>query len=150
MKFADIRIGTRLVAGFTAVLSLLLMIAGIAYMRLQHVSDTVAMMMNEVMAKERLAAEWSASTNSNGARTMIVAESLDPVLKSRFRKRSRKPASGFPRFRKSWMPSHRAKRKRVCLPKLPDSAKPILRRGMSCSRKGDRCGEGAPADRFDA
>ncbi|MGH8808577.1 MAG: methyl-accepting chemotaxis protein [Noviherbaspirillum sp.] len=79
MKFADTKVGTRLAAGFSIVLVLLALIVGIAYWRLQHVSNIVATMMSEVLAKERLANEWAANTNANGARTIIVAESLDPV-----------------------------------------------------------------------
>ena len=77
MKLADTRVGTRLVAGFFFVLILLAIIVGIAWWRLQASSGVISTMMNDVLVKERLASEWAASTNSNGARTMILVETTD-------------------------------------------------------------------------
>lgn len=79
MRLADTRVGTRLVAGFFFVLVLLALIVGIAWWRLQASSEVIATMMNDVLVKERLASEWAASTNANGARTMILVETTDPV-----------------------------------------------------------------------
>ena len=78
MKLADTRVGTRLVAGFLFVLILLAIIVGIAWWRLQASSGVISTMMEDVLVKERLASEWAASTNSNGARTMILVETRDP------------------------------------------------------------------------
>ncbi|WP_342050717.1 MULTISPECIES: methyl-accepting chemotaxis protein [unclassified Cupriavidus] len=77
MKLADTRVGTRLVAGFFFVLVLLAIIVGIAWWRLHASSGDVSTMMNDVLVKERLASEWAASTNVNGARTMILVETTD-------------------------------------------------------------------------
>ena len=76
MKLADTRVGTRLVAGFLFVLILLAIIVGIAWWRLQASSGVISTMMEDVLVKERLASEWAASTNSNGARTMILVYHL--------------------------------------------------------------------------
>jgi methyl-accepting chemotaxis protein len=78
MKTTDLKVGTRLAAGFSMVLVLLMLIVGIAYWRLHNVSNVLATMMDVVLVKERLADEWASKTNANGARTAIVAESLDP------------------------------------------------------------------------
>lgn len=77
MKLADTRVGTRLVAGFFFVLVLLAIIVGIAWWRLHASSGDISTMMNDVLVKERLASEWAASTNVNGARTMILVETTD-------------------------------------------------------------------------
>ncbi|PLP99458.1 methyl-accepting chemotaxis protein [Cupriavidus pauculus] len=78
MKLADTRVSTRLVAGFLFVLILLAIIVGIAWWRLQASSGVISTMMDYVLVKERLSSEWAASTNSNGARTMILVETTDP------------------------------------------------------------------------
>jgi methyl-accepting chemotaxis protein len=79
MNITKMKVGTRLVAGFSIVLILLLLIAGIGSWRLQSISNAVATMVNDVMQKERLFSEWAANTNVNGARTIAVAESNDPA-----------------------------------------------------------------------
>jgi methyl-accepting chemotaxis protein len=79
MNIADMKVGTRLVAGFSLGLVLLLLIAGIGSWRLQSISSAVAMMVNVAMQKERLFSEWAANTNVNGARTIAVAQSNDPA-----------------------------------------------------------------------
>ena len=79
MKIADLKLSTRLTAGFSIVLILLLLIAGIGSWRLQSISRAVATMVDDVMQKERLFSEWAANTNVNGARTIAVAESNDPA-----------------------------------------------------------------------
>ncbi|GJG94100.1 methyl-accepting chemotaxis protein [Cupriavidus pauculus] len=78
MKLADTRVSTRLVAGFLFVLILLAIIVGIAWWRLQASSSVMTTMMDDVLVKERLSSEWAASTNANGARTMILVETTDP------------------------------------------------------------------------
>jgi methyl-accepting chemotaxis protein len=79
MEIADMKVSTRLATGFSIVLILLLLIAGIGSWRLQSISSAVATMVNDVMQKERLFSEWAANTNVNGARTIAVAESSDPA-----------------------------------------------------------------------
>lgn len=78
MKLADTRVSTRLVAGFLFVLILLAIIVGIAWWRLHASSGVISTMMDDVLVKERLASEWAASTNANGARTMLLVETVDP------------------------------------------------------------------------
>jgi methyl-accepting chemotaxis protein len=77
MKFAEIKVGTRLAIGFSIVLVLLAVIAGIGSWRLYSISNTVTTMVNDVLQKERLFSEWAANTNINGARTIAAAESND-------------------------------------------------------------------------
>ena len=79
MKITDIKIGTRLAIGFSVVLILLVLIAGIGSWRLQSISGTVTTMVDDVMQKERLFSEWAANTDMNGSRAIAVAESNDLV-----------------------------------------------------------------------
>jgi methyl-accepting chemotaxis protein len=78
MNFADAKVGTKLALGFSIVLVLLALIVGTAYWRLHKVNSIITVRMSDALVKERLAAEWAANTNTNGARTIIAAESLDP------------------------------------------------------------------------
>jgi len=84
MKISNLKVNTRLIAGFSIVLCLLLMITLQGIWRLHKIDQDMKMMVNEVMQKERLFSEWSASTNLNGARTMVVAESNDPERQKHF------------------------------------------------------------------
>jgi len=79
MNIAKIKVGTRLTTGFTFLLLLLILIAGIGSWRLQQARTAIASMVTEVMQKERMFAEWAAYTNLNGARAIAVAESNDPA-----------------------------------------------------------------------
>jgi methyl-accepting chemotaxis protein len=79
MNFAEAKVGTKLALGFSIVLVLLALIVGTAYWRLHTVNSIIAVRMSDVLVKERLSAEWAANTNTNGARTIIAAESVDPV-----------------------------------------------------------------------
>ncbi|HYD95358.1 MAG TPA: methyl-accepting chemotaxis protein [Noviherbaspirillum sp.] len=87
MRLSDTTIGTRLAIGFTVSLVMLGLIVGIAAWRLHGAKDAVEKMVDEVMAKERLVAEWAASTNVNGARTIAVAESSDPARQEQVQKK---------------------------------------------------------------
>ncbi len=79
MKIADMNVSTRLATGFSIIVILLLLVAGIGSWRLQSISSAVSTMVNDVMQKERLFSDWAANTNVNGARTIAVAESSDPA-----------------------------------------------------------------------
>jgi methyl-accepting chemotaxis protein len=79
MNLAEAKVGTKLALGFSIVLALLALIVGLSYWRLHSVNGIIMVRMSDAMVKERLAAEWEANTNTNGARTIIAAESLDPV-----------------------------------------------------------------------
>ncbi len=85
MKLTEMRVGTRLAAGFFFVLLLLAIIVGIAWWRLQASSSVISTTMNEVLVKERLASEWATSTNSNGVRTIALADSKDPERQKQLR-----------------------------------------------------------------
>ena len=78
MKISKMKVNTRLIAGFSIVLLLLLMITLLAIWRLHKVDKDMALIVNEIVQKERLFSEWSASTNLNGARVMVLAETNDP------------------------------------------------------------------------
>lgn len=80
MKIHELKVGTRLGAGFAIVLLLLAAIIGIGLWRLHTVSELVGVMVNKALVKERLVSEWAASTDLNGARTLRVVDSADPKI----------------------------------------------------------------------
>jgi len=84
MKISQLKVNTRLIAGFSIVLLMLLMITLLGIWRLHKVDKDMDIMVNEIMQKERLFSEWSASTNLNGARTMVVAETRNSDRQQHF------------------------------------------------------------------
>ncbi|MRV72801.1 chemotaxis protein [Duganella sp. FT92W] len=74
MNFSNLRLGTRLAIGYSAVAAALVAAIGIAAWRFGAVHEAVDFMVNDVMTKERLVAAWAANTNLNGARTFMILE----------------------------------------------------------------------------
>ncbi|GAB3540308.1 methyl-accepting chemotaxis protein [Noviherbaspirillum agri] len=87
MKLGDTTVRTRLALGFSFSLLMLCLIVGLATWQLHGARSAVETMVNEVMVKERLVAEWAASTNVNGARTIAVAESNDAARQEQVQKK---------------------------------------------------------------
>ena len=73
-------IGQRLAAGFSLVLLLAVVIAGISLWRLQDSAEETRAMMAEPLAKERLVSDWYANVNAGVRRTAAIARSADPSL----------------------------------------------------------------------
>ena len=72
MTIPKLNVGTRLIAAFSALLILLLCAAAFGIWSLQEVGQLTGQMQTQGMVKERLANEWQAATNLNGARTLAV------------------------------------------------------------------------------
>ncbi|AIY40308.1 Methyl-accepting chemotaxis protein I (serine chemoreceptor protein) [Collimonas arenae] len=77
MRFADTRIGIRLAIGFTSILLLVMLIAGIGIWRLQQTGAAVENMVSQLLQRERLAMEWQDLVATNAVRTMAVVRSDD-------------------------------------------------------------------------
>jgi len=82
MTIANTKIGTRLALGFSIVLILLIVVAGIGAWQLRTMSGAVANVVQNAIPKEQLVSEWAANTNLNGARTISVANSGETKAKS--------------------------------------------------------------------
>uniref|UniRef100_UPI002FE22A4B MCP four helix bundle domain-containing protein n=1 Tax=Noviherbaspirillum sp. TaxID=1926288 RepID=UPI002FE22A4B len=87
MNISEIKVGTRLAVGFTAVLVTLTAIVGVALLRVQSLDRNITAIVEQAMMKERLFSEWAANTNLNGARTISVAESNDPQRQKQLQER---------------------------------------------------------------
>ncbi len=79
MRFVHLKIATRLGFGFAIMLAMLLMMAGIGAWRLQTVGVLNQYMVSEVIAKQRLVAQWYGATNANGYRTLAWLRTTDPA-----------------------------------------------------------------------
>jgi len=78
------KIGTRLGAGFAAVLVLLIAITSISWWQLDHAAAAMRSIMREPLAKERLVADWYRAIHTSVRRTTAVVKSADPALAAFF------------------------------------------------------------------
>lgn len=86
MNIGNLKIGTRLGAGFALVLFLLSVIAGLGVWWLQNVGNATHQMASQAMVKERLAADWLVGTSTNSVRTFALVKSTDPEDQKYFQK----------------------------------------------------------------
>ncbi len=84
MRIADIKIGRRLGLGFTALLLLMAAMSAVGILRLREVGTATEIMVNDALAKERLATEWMKIIEGNGIRTLARIKSADPVAQKYF------------------------------------------------------------------
>ena len=86
MFIKNFKIGTRLGLGFSLVLLLLSVIAGLGMLRLQNVGEATEAMVKQALVKERLAADWLVATSSNSVRTFALVKSTDADDQKYFQK----------------------------------------------------------------
>jgi len=84
MTFANTRIGVRLGLGFTLILMLVAMIAGIGIWRLQQTGTAVDAMVSEYLVRERLATEWESAIALNSVRAIALTRSDDTKTQAYF------------------------------------------------------------------
>jgi methyl-accepting chemotaxis protein len=84
MKLNDLRIGVRLGGGFAVILALLALMMIIGAWRLSEASVAVQRMMEQSLAKERLAEEWYRNIAVGTRRTTAIAKSGDASLEAIF------------------------------------------------------------------
>ncbi|SFN17971.1 methyl-accepting chemotaxis protein [Variovorax sp. OV329] len=86
MSFKNWKIGTRLGAGFAAMLVLVAMIATTGVLRLDKVGNATEDMVDGPLAKERMVAEWARLLGANIVRTFAIVKATDPAVEGYFRK----------------------------------------------------------------
>jgi methyl-accepting chemotaxis protein len=77
MKIADLRIGTRLGAGFALLLILMTLLTAVGMWLLRDFNASTDNILNDAIAKERLVDEWLAATELNGMRSAALLDNLD-------------------------------------------------------------------------
>ncbi|MFL9709173.1 methyl-accepting chemotaxis protein [Methylobacillus sp. Pita1] len=80
MKFSDLRIGTRLGAGFAAILLLMVIMVAFGLAQLGSVGETAKRVVETELKKERLTAEWVANATQNGLRTLAAIKTPDSAM----------------------------------------------------------------------
>jgi methyl-accepting chemotaxis protein len=80
MTLNRFRIGTRLSAGFAAVLLLLALMLAVGLLELRATTAQLQSMMRVEMAKERLSEQWLVSTRVGTTRAMAIARIEDPKV----------------------------------------------------------------------
>ena len=75
-----LKIGTRLLMGFTFMLLLVATLAGIGIWRMQASSDLTIDLIEVQQQDERMIAEWSKFIEMNSLRTTAIAKTTDPVV----------------------------------------------------------------------
>jgi methyl-accepting chemotaxis protein len=86
MSLKDLKIGTRLGAGFAVMLLLIACISATGMLRLESVGDATEDMVQGPLVKERLATEWSKLMGANTVRTFAVVKATDPATEAYFKK----------------------------------------------------------------
>jgi methyl-accepting chemotaxis protein len=94
MKLNDLRIATRLQLGFGLTLIMLTIMAGVGYTRLQSVGKLNGVMVKEVLAKQRLVAQWYGATNANGYRSLALFRNTDPGQQKALEERIKTTSAG--------------------------------------------------------
>jgi methyl-accepting chemotaxis protein len=77
MNIANLRIGTRLGAGFALLLILMTLLTGVGLWLLRDYSASTDTILNDAIAKERLVNDWLAATELNGMRSAALLAEED-------------------------------------------------------------------------
>jgi methyl-accepting chemotaxis protein len=78
MKLTNLKVTTRIWLGFSILLVMLLIMAGIGAWRLQTVGSLNRFMVKEILGKQRLVTQWYDATNANSHRTLSLARATNP------------------------------------------------------------------------
>lgn len=84
--FSQLRIGSRLAAGFAAVLLLSTVSTTYALFTARNGAEATKRMAEQPLVKERLVADWYGNTYAAVARTALIARSTDDTLSTTFAK----------------------------------------------------------------
>lgn len=80
MKIRDLNVGTRLGAGFSLVLILVIVMAAIGIWRLEGILRDTNSVTDSYLARERLATEWLSLIDSNSALGLVAVTTIDPNI----------------------------------------------------------------------
>ncbi|HEU4851708.1 MAG TPA: methyl-accepting chemotaxis protein [Telluria sp.] len=81
MKISDLKIGTKLGLGFGLLIVMMTVLTGTGVWLLREYNASTDLILNDAIAKERLANEWEAGAELNGARIDTVLALTDPALR---------------------------------------------------------------------
>jgi methyl-accepting chemotaxis protein len=81
MKISDLKIGTKLAAGFALLLVLMTLLAGVGVWLLRDYNSSTEVILNDAIAKERLANEWLGATELDGMHVAALLGNSNPDRK---------------------------------------------------------------------
>jgi methyl-accepting chemotaxis protein len=79
VNFNNLKIGTRLIIGFSLTLCLSLLISLVGIKNLKNVGGLSEEMVDQVLVKERLLTEWQSLTKTNGLRMQLSLENKNEL-----------------------------------------------------------------------
>ena len=80
MNISNIKIGKRLMAGFSIILGLMGIMVAVGLVQLANVGSTAKVMTEQELVKERLTNEWVSNGKQNGIRTLAALKSTDATM----------------------------------------------------------------------
>ena len=83
MKLSDLKIGTRLGAGFALLIVQMVLLASAGVWLLRDHAERSAYLLEDAIAKERLVNEWKAGAELNGSRITALLATADPSASRR-------------------------------------------------------------------
>jgi methyl-accepting chemotaxis protein len=86
MNLRNFKIGTRLGAGFAAILLLLMLVSSVAILRLNAVANSASVMVDEALVKERLAMRWANLLGPSIVHSFGMAKATDSANEAYFKK----------------------------------------------------------------
>jgi methyl-accepting chemotaxis protein len=87
----NLKIGTRLAAGFGLVLALMILMTAIGIRHMGTVADATRDMMQQPLAKERMISDWYRLIHTSVRRTSAISKSSDPSLGPFFAEETARP-----------------------------------------------------------
>ncbi|WP_025917733.1 methyl-accepting chemotaxis protein [Herminiimonas sp. CN] len=121
MNLNNYSISARLGAGFSAVLILMLAVAGMGIARLQAVGAVAHEMSSGTMTIERLAAEWFSEISANSVRTVAVARTDEPESQQHFKEQIAAAGSRIDAIQKKLEPLIRSAEGKALLQRIAET-----------------------------
>ncbi|RST45544.1 HAMP domain-containing protein [Variovorax sp. DXTD-1] len=86
MHLRDMKIGVRLSGGFAAILLLMMLVSGVALIRLNAVAHSARVMVDEALVKERVANRWANLLGPSIVHSFGMAKATDSANEAYFKK----------------------------------------------------------------
>ncbi len=93
MNISNIKIGTRLLAGFSIILGLMGIMIVVGLLQLANVGNTAQVMTEQELVKERLTNEWVSNGKQNGIRTFAALKSTDAAMLAMYQEQIKETSS---------------------------------------------------------
>ncbi len=87
MRIADLRIGTRLGAGFTLLLVMMTVLTAVGFVLLGDYKQNTMTLLHDTIVKERLAVEWQGAAELNAARASDLLGETNETIKTALNQR---------------------------------------------------------------